>query len=203
MIRLYIIPVIQIPLGGGSTYNIPAYLMHRLQTPLVGLEGVRWAWTTWLLEDVGILVADTTDTQNIILDSQPGVFPIPDLDATILNANIRNRVRNTLEAAFVPGTWIQTGNVYRNILRALAGMFEYHNRAVALNQGRFFIGSITLSTTISQLTTSQQAALSQAAGEFGVDYSGVTGTTNLRTVFLLANNLYNANRPFEIGGIVI
>jgi len=196
-VRLYIIPVVHLT---NPVYNVPAYLPHRFHPATVGLEGVPWAWTTYLLEDTSILIADTTDAQNTLLDSQLGVFPIANLDATVPNAATRNRVRTALENGFVPGTWITTDMVYRNILRSLAGMFEFHNRAVAISQGRFFDGVKNLSTTISQLSTAQQNALSQAATEFGINYSSVTGTTTLRIAFLLANNLYNAGRPYTISG---
>ena len=195
--RLYIIPVIHLT---DLHYNVPAYLPHRFHAATAGLEGVPWAWTTYLLEDVALLIADTSDTQHALLDAQAGVFPVANLDGTIPNTGVRNRIRTALEDGFVPATWINTGMVYRNILRALAGMFHYHNRAVALAQGRIFTGGVTLSTTVSQLTTAQQAALSQAAQDVGVDYSGVTGATALRAVFLLANNHYNAGRPYEING---
>jgi hypothetical protein len=195
--QLYIIPVIHLT---NPDYNVPAYLPHRFHAAIPGLEGIPWAWTTYLLEDVAIVLADTTVAQNTLLDAQAGVFPIANLDATISGTTIRNRVRSALENAFVPGTWITTGMSYRNILRAVAGMFEFHNRVVAISQGRVFDGVKNLSTTINQLSATQISALTQTATEFGINYSGITGSSTLRAALLLANNLYNASRPFVISG---
>jgi hypothetical protein len=196
-VRLYIIPVVHLT---NPVYNVPAYLPHRFNPALAGLEGVPWAWTTYLLEDWGMIIADTTAVQNTLLDAQAGTFPVANLDATIPNTSTRNRIRNTLEAGYIPGTWINTNMVYRNVLRALAGMIDFHNRFVGITSDRFFKGGITLSTTVGQLTAAQKAAFILAAQELGVNYASVTDATTLRTVLLLANNLYNAGRPYEIRG---
>lgn len=197
MIRLYIIPVVHLT---NPNYNVPGYLWHRYNPGLPELENVPWAWTTYLLEDIGIIIADTTDAQDLVLSGQPHVFPVPDLDGTISSVPVRNAIRTTLEDAYIPGTWINVGMVYRNVMRQIAGMIHYHNRAVALSQGRIFAGGIILNTTVGQLTSEQQAAFAQAAQEKGINYSGVGGTTSLRDVLLLANNIYNALNPYEIRG---
>jgi len=194
---LYVIPVVHLT---NPKYEVPAYFPHRFHAALAGLENVPWAWVTYLLENLGMIIADLTPAQNTLLDAQAGTFPVANLDATIPNNTTRNRIRNTLEPGFIPGTWINTGMVYRNVMRALAGMIDFHNRFVGITGDMFFKGGITLSTTVGQLTEPQKAAFIQAAQELGVNYSSVTDATTLRVVLLLANNLYNAGRPYEIRG---
>ena len=175
--KLYIIPVDHIiePVP----YNVPRYLPHRFQAAFAGLDNVRWMWTTYLLGDIGIIVCDVDGTQDAILSARPQVFPIPDLDATVPNANIRNRVRSALEDALVPGLWVNTGMAYRFIMRRVGGEFEYHGRIVGTLQAKLFDGAKTLGTTLSQCSQVEQDAFISAASDLGLTYSA-TGATTLR-----------------------
>jgi hypothetical protein len=136
--------------------------------------------------------------ENGILSARPGVFPIPNLDATVPNNNIRNQIRNQLDAAFVPGLWVVTGMAYRLILRRVAGEFDYHNRIVGITSAKLFTGAITLNSTVSQLSSGQQAAAIQAAADLGLTYNA-TGATTLRAL-IEDMGLQRQNTPYEIRG---
>lgn len=195
-IRLYVVPVVHLT---SPVYEVPKYLPHRFNPPLAGLEGVPWAWVTYLLEDVGIIVADVTVAQDALLVGQADVLGVPPLDNTIPNATARNKVRNVLEAANVPGTWVNTGMTYRSVLRVVLGLFQFHNRAVARLARRVWDGSISLSTTISQLPQSVVDHLRGAADDLGLDYSAVTGATTLRQLMLGIGQQFAA-REYIISG---
>jgi len=53
-VHLYVLPVLHLV---DPNYNVPKYLPHRFNPALVGLENVPWAWETYLLEDIALLIA--------------------------------------------------------------------------------------------------------------------------------------------------
>lgn len=195
-LQLYIIPIVHLT---NPVYIVPKYLPHRFNPPITGLEGVRWAWLTYLLEDNGIIVADVSDTQNTLLTDQADVLLIPLLDNIIQNTTARNRVRSVLETANIPGTWVNTGMTYRSVLRIVLGLFQYHNRLVAIIQRRVFDGSINLDMTVNQIPSNVRDRLQEAADGLGLDYSWVTGATTIRQLLKGMGDQY-AGREFRIDG---
>lgn len=193
--NLYIIPIDHLT---PSNYNVPRYLPHRFQAAFAGLEGVQWMWSTYLLGDVGIIVCDVNAAQDAILSARPGVFPIPNIDATVPNTNVRNQIRTGLEDAFVPGNWVNTGMAYRAIMRTVGGEFDYHGRVVGTLSAKLFDGTKTLATTISQCSTAQQEAFISAASDLGLTYSA-TGATTLRALIRGMGEQHSAT-PYVISG---
>ncbi len=195
--RLYVLPVVHLTT---PNHNVPKYLPHRFNPAMAGLEGVRWAWQTYLLDDLGVLVADVTTAQNTLLSGQSDVLVVPtNLDSTVPNTTTRNRIRTLLEAAGVPGTWVNTGMVYRTIVRSVLGCCQYHNRLVGLAQRRLFDGSVNLDMTVGQLPAGIRDRLQGAADGLGLDYSWVTASTTLRTLFKGMGDQYAA-RELRIDG---
>ena len=199
--RVYLIPVLHIPLVEGAFYNVPKYFPHRVNpNASPELVGVWFGWETWLNEDTAIIVADVDATQHTFISGRADVVSVPDLDTTVANVSQRNRVRSYLEGFSVPGNWIIVGMTYRGILRIVLGMFQLHNRAVAiLGRG---VGSGNLDLTVSEIPADLRLALAQAATDLGLDYSAVTPTTTLRAVLKGAGDQF-ASRSFGIGGLVI
>lgn len=197
--RIYILPVVHLT---AQSYNVPKYLPHRLNPPITGLEGVRWSWVTYLLENMGILVADVTDAQHTLLAGQADVLVVPGLDNTIPNTAARNTVRSILETANIPGGWVNTGMTYRSVLRVVLGLFQYHNRLTAIIQRRVFDGSLNLDMTVAQIPAAVRDRLRQAATDLELDYSWVTSATTIRQLLKGMGDQF-ASRSFEIGGITI
>jgi len=199
-VHLYVLPVLHLV---DPNYNVPKYLPHRFNPALVGLENVPWAWETYLLEDIALLIADVTDPQHTLLSGQADVIAVPPLDNTIANATARNRVRTVLEAASIPAGWVSVGMTYRQVVRLVICMFQFHNRLVARLQRRLFDSSVNLDMTVSQIPEGTRTWLQDVAGEFGLDYSGVTGSTTLRDLLkLLADQMSGLLDPsiFQIAG---
>src|SRR3990167_6875117 len=70
-------------------------------------------------------------------------------------------------------------------------------------QGGLLDGSINLDMTVSQIPADTRTWLQDVAGEFGLDYSGVTGSTTLRDLLkLLADQMSGLLDPsiFQIAG---
>ena len=194
MISLYVIPVNHPP-----GHNVPRYLSGAgVQTAVAGLESVTYAWVAYHAGDVGVIACNLDVTQDGILSSQPGVFPIPNLDATVPNANVRNQIQSQLESSNVPGLWVATGMAYRIIVRRVIGELTYHNRVLGIAGTLIFDGTRTLDSTVSQLSSIQQAAAIQAAADLGLIYTA-TGATTLRA--LIENiGIQKQAVPYEIRG---
>lgn len=185
------------------TYNAPKYFFSRLVPGLPGMEGVVWAWETYLLEDIGLIVAEVTPAQDTLVSGQADVFRVPNLDITIPNATERNRFRDAMENYSIPGTWITTDMEYRAIVRTILGMFQIHNRMVALLGQPLFRGTgWTLAGNFNQVPPEAEETFRQAARELNVDVSTVVSTTTLREAFKIVGDQF-ASRPFQIGALVI
>ena len=197
--RLYLIPVVHLT---DPKYEVPAYLPHRLNPAIIGLEGIAWAWTTYLLEDVGLTMADVDDTQHALLSAQLDVLAVPSLDNTIANVAVRNQVRTALEAVSVPGLWVTAGMTYRSVIRVMLGMWQFHNRLVALVQHRIFDGSVNLEMTVADIPLATRNQLQVAADGMGLDYSAVTGSTTIRQLLKGMGDQF-AGTEFNIGGFLI
>lgn len=195
-VNLYTVPVIHL---SSPRYEVPKYLPHRFNAPIAGLENVSWAWETYLLEDFGLIIADVTSPQDNLLRNQADVLAVPPLDNSINNNSVRDTVRNYLEAASIPGSWINTGMSYRAILRIVLGLFYFHNRLVVRVQRRFWDGTITLDTTVGQLTLEAIQQARNTADDLGLDYSAVTSATTIRQLLLGVGQQFS-NRSLKISG---
>ena len=198
-VELYLIPITHLSLGGGGSYNVPKYLPHRFNPAEPGLEGVRWAWVTYLLEDIGFIIADVTTAQDSQLSGYSDVLVIPPLDNQITKVPQRKRVRAALEDVMIPGLWIDVGMTYREIVRTVLNLFSFHGRFVALIQGRVFDGSLDLDMTVGDIPQAKRDKLQEAADGFGLDYSGVTGATTIRQLLKGMADQF-ADEPYRIAG---
>ncbi len=199
--RLYIVPITKIDTGDGTEFAAPKYFFGRLTSGLPGMEGVQWAWERYVWESHGIIAADVSDTQHVLLNAQTDVIAIPALDNTIPNATVRNRVRNILEAGNIPGDWVDIGMTYREIVRVVLNVWRFANRYISKG-GKIFAGGVTLDTTWSQIPALAQQRLRDTADEFGLDYSAVTPTTTIRQILKGMADQFG-EVIYTIGGIVI
>lgn len=198
-IQLYIIPQAH---SADGKYNAPKYVAKRILTPLVGLENVSWSWEFVPSGDVGVIAVDGTAAEHALLAAQTDVLQIPALDNTIPNNTTRNRVRTVLEGFNLPGNWVNTGMTYRSVLRVTIGSILFLSRLTSRLQRKFFDGSLSLTTTVSQLPLATRNELQSAAGDMGLDYSAVTGTTTVRELLRLMGAQF-ANTQFGIRGVLI
>jgi len=197
-VELYLLPVVTIPLNVGS-YRVPKYLPHRLNPAEPGLEGVSWAWVSYKFEDVALLIADVTPTQDNQLAGYSDVFAVPPLDNTINNTNQRDIVRVALEDTFIPGNWVQVGMSYREIVRVILHIFIYFGFATASYGGRLFGGDLNLDLTVADIPQAKRDALQLSADHFGLDYSGVTGSTTIRVLLKSMADQF-ADEPYRMAG---
>lgn len=179
MARLYFIPVVTV---AESNYRCPAYLPHRFNPALVGLEDVAWAWELAFLEDIGLVAAEVTVAQHALLNAQPGVVAVPaNLDG-VITAGQATAIRTRLEGSRTPAEWCQTGLTYREVLRGVLGVWQVHNRLVAVLQRRLWSAGLSPDSLVSDLPSDARQALRERLEDMGLDTSGVQESDTLRAV---------------------
>src|SRR3989344_5337958 len=188
MIKLYLLPIVHLT---NPNYNVPKYLPHRLNPALPGLEGLRFAWTTYLLEDVGILITDVTNEQHSLLFAQPDVLPIDNLDDEIPDDITPDVTRDFLESFNIPADWLQSGMTYRRMLRKILGIFYYHNRLVCLKQGRLFSSEFNLKTRVNQIPANWREHVLTAAEDLQMSTNHINPSAKIRDL------LNNAGEQFS------
>lgn len=122
------------------------------------------------------------------------VFKLPDdLDQTMGSTANRNQARNALEAVNMPGTWIQTADTYRTVVRFVGALCQYM-QCYAGHSGvaTLFTGTTTLATTLGALPQNQQDTLVGCAQYFGLSTAPLTGANTLRTILKAVGDDYSA-----------
>lgn len=165
------------------------------------------AWDMWDYGDnpwclVGVVdVPAAVDAQ---IAGQPDVFALPqDLDATVGGVGARNAIRSRLEAAEIPGTWVQTTTTYRAIVRMVGGCCQFAQRYQGTVGGVLFPGAVTLDSTFGSLAPAQRAGMLGAAASLGMSTATWTAAATLRSVMQSAGDQYVAARPLSIGGVAL
>lgn len=203
-IRAYFIPITKIIFDGGGSHNCPKYFWHRFnpEPPLAGLESVTHSWETYLLEDVGLIVADVDNVTHTLLAGQLDVLALPlNLDGTITLAAV-NTVKNFLEAVNVPAGWVTNGMTYRAALRTLLNIWQLHSRYVGTVGKKLFGGSIHLNDTVADIPQRYRDDLRAAAESMGLDFSAITPATTIRQLLKgVADQL--GNIEYKIGPLAI
>lgn len=152
-----------------------------------------WDWVHYGLSPWALAAVDGPDTVMTALGAKADVEMLPaDLSGGVPNVATRDRVRGVLETAGLPGNWVQTGTVWRTIVRVTYGVIVFSKRVDAIRQrtqpGAPALGSQMAANMGVQWQNIPQAtrdAVTQAAAELGVDTTGVLPTTTVREVLRL------------------
>ena len=114
----------------------------------------------------------------------PELATVADLDAWLDTAGIPGAVVTRLEADGFPTEWITAGTTRRELLRALSRhhvtlQWAWRDRVTALLAAH----SLTLDSTLNQLTAAQRNAISSWCTSRGVDVSGLTASSTIRQLW--------------------
>jgi hypothetical protein len=145
----------------------------------------RWSAMDYGLEDLFLMGADVTPEEHALLDAQADVTAIPTPIASNVTAGALGTVQSRLESVNLPGSWVTTAFTYQQVLAIVGRVVAFAQRYHGLYGTRLFSVTITLNTQVNQLTAQQRQRLQTAAESFGLDYSGVTGTTTMRQLLKL------------------
>jgi len=133
-------------------------------------------------EEVYLVAADVTTQQHNALAAHTDVTTIPaNIDGNI-SAGALTAVKAALEALRIPGNWVTTSHTYRQVLRMVAGLFQFSKRHFKLHSKILIPTANNMDQTWGDLPLLVRQELQATADSFGYDYSGVTGSTTIRTI---------------------
>ena len=190
--KIYLVPIEQV----GSSRG-PEYFTWRFDANGPSINCV-WSLMDYGFVNNGLLVAHDilpADHDALILHSDVYVFP-DNWDAAISDKTVIDAL---FEAINIPTDWTTPATTYRELLRTLAGMFQFNQRYGGLSNGQsVFGGGITLETNWNSLSAQQQSWFNQTIASFGYVYT-VQGNPKLRTLAKQVGDLWGV-QPFIMGG---
>jgi hypothetical protein len=184
--RLYLVPVITV----NGTHRGPAYFQWRLNAGITS----PWAMMDYGLMPTALVHAwELSPADEATLDAAPDVYQFPDVLAQPV-------ADPTLDAFFeglsIPTNWLTPSTTYRELLRSMAGLFQFAQRFEFISGGLPLFGDgVTLETNYNQ-TGARQAFLDATLASFG--YPSVQGNPKLRALAKQAGDAWDA-RPFVLG----
>jgi len=151
-------------------------------------------------EEVYLAAADVTTPQHNALVAHADVTTVPaNIDGNI-SAGALQAVKDALEVLRIPGNWVTTGHTYRQVLRTVAGLFQFSKRHFALHNKILIPTANNMDHVWSDLPLAVRQELQATADALGYDYSGVTGSTPLRTILKSLADQWGS-QPFDMGGV--
>lgn len=201
--NLYLVPVETVTVLGKIKRG-PRYFSWRFTQETEPLN------VTWTAMDYGFVPSmllhtpDITVEQHNTLIIHADVYDWPDnLDQSIAPADT---IDTFLEAINIPTDWLTPSTTYRELLRALAGMFAFNQRYSGIaastdGSAHSIFDNATLATRLNQLTGQEQTWFLQTVSSFGIDPNIVPLNAQLRQLVRQAGN-YWGEKPFNLGGFV-
>lgn len=196
-IRWYLLPIETIGNARG-----PKYMRRRVNPD--GIDATR-AIVDYGLMPWCIMWADVTPAQHAELISHADVRHI------VAHSNIDNAigsaaptVRSVLEAGDIPGTWVQSTDTWRQVLRGIFGMFLLAQRVHGRYNVTLLPDGYTLDTTWAELPQGAKAILLDTAMYLGLDISQGSPTTTLRQIYRVLGNTWGEQEGvFKLGQVTI
>jgi hypothetical protein len=197
MLRYYLVDVVNVVRGGVTVPN--SQTAEHFGTPTAGVEA---AYMAFGQEGTMLVCADADVTTHAMLALLPRVTQLPaDLDQN-LTAGAVTVVEAALEARNIPAHWVSTSLTYRQVLRGVAGIFQFAKIYYRQHNLRLFRNGVNLDTRVNQIPQAERDRLSATAEAAGLDTSGITGTTTVRQILRLLGEQW-LERPVPLGVGVI
>jgi hypothetical protein len=178
MIRWYVLPVEEVDVEGMPARG-PKYFSWRFSP-----DGVL---ADWQMMDYGrinaaILVADVTQAQHDELVANPDcVSPPENIDQNI-TAGAIPAVQNVLEALRIPAGWVTTDYTYRDILRMVAGLFQFSQRHHGLFDEDLIPNQAALDLRWNQIQINRRNRIRATVSDLNYDPTGITNQTTVRQI---------------------
>lgn len=189
--HLYIMPI-----SGSGTKADP-------RRPKYELPG-EWCMSDYGFQPVALVAADVDDPTDAALAANADVTKIPDNLDQQLGPGAVTAVQNALENRNLPAGWVAQALTYRQVLRTIYGFFAFLQRfsVISGNTNPVIGGSVTLETQFNQLPASARQSLRDTASSFGLDISGLSVTSPIRSILKSFADQWG-QRSFSIGGIQV
>lgn len=201
MIRYYLIPVEEIQ-QGAITFRGPKFFRWRFGSGTIDPVDGNGQWLDYGLRPTMLVCADVLAADHTFLAAQVDVTDVPlNIDNPISAAALQV-VQDALENLQVPGTWVTTANTYREVLRAVAGLFSFAQRYHEMYDEQLVENNVSLGLTWAQVPLAKRQKVQATADALGIDYSPITGTWTLRQILKFLAD-YWQETPFDFGFTIL
>lgn len=197
MLKFYLVPIEQV-----GNYRGPEYFKWRFdQTPETSID-CKWSMMDYgFLPNALVLAHDITLEDHTALILNSDVYPFPDdLDQPVDDPG----VDTFFEAIHIPTDWLTPATTWRELLRQLAGMFQFNQRYGGVSADlsgtpHSVFENVTLDDTYSDFTTDETIWFDATVESFGYDPSIILPNQKLRQLVKTAGNFWEG-QPFYMGG---
>jgi len=193
MQKFYLVPIEQV--GGARG---PKYFSWRFDPDPPGID-CRWSMMPYGFFSYALVLAhDITQTDHVALILHTDVYNFPDdLDTAVSDPNIDV----FFEGINIPTDWLTPSTTYRELLRQLAGMFQFNQRYRGISEGHDLFETATLDTRLRNLSSQEKIWFDATVVSFGYDPNLINDNSFLRQLIKQAGNFWSG-QPFTMGGVV-
>lgn len=195
--RIYIVPAVESTINGRLFRN-PKYFGGYKVAPDVGLENLQWSAMDYGFEPVYMVAADVSVAQHTILSGKADVLSAPTNITANLTAAAVTTVKNFLESINIPAGWVTTLLTYAQVLKIVAGLFQFMQRLHTIHPTKLFQPGTTLATTFGELPVDTQLAIAEAGNSFGYNTTALTPNTTLRSILKYLADQWGTD-PISLG----
>lgn len=174
MIRFYILPIVTVvQTEPPRTYRAPKYV-HELN--------INWGMMDYGLINAALVGAEVTQTQHEQLAAEPDVAAAPEnIDQNISDIAIP-QVQAVMEQLRIPAGWVDNTYTYRQILRMIAGLFQFAQRYNGMHGEQLIDSQAQLDLRWNQIPQDRQQKIQATADNLGYDHSAVQPTWLIRQI---------------------
>lgn len=195
MIHFYLLPIERNV--EGTAYG-PKYCRWRFDPDPPALIP-NWSGMDYGFMSAYLIVADVTDTLHASIAANADVYSFPsNLDQAIPG---NDTLQAFCEGINIPTNWVTASTTYRELMRCLAGIFQFAQRYYGIAGESLFSGTVTLSTRYRNLSAQRQAWFNATVESFGYPSSIINQNSTFRQMLKLAGDAWGA-APFDLGGVL-
>lgn len=194
MIRFYILPI---ELNG--TARGPKYLNWRYDPDPPALVTCSWGLMDYGLINAALVAANVTQEQHEALAAEIDVAAAPLNIDQLIGAPAIPQIQAIMEQLRIPAEWMDITYTYRQILRMIAGLFQFAQRHHGLHREPLIDSTAQLDLRWNQVPGDRQARILATADSLGYDYSAIENTWLIRRILKHLADQWGT-RPFYIGG---
>lgn len=201
MDRFYFLPTEVLPDGS----RVPKYLRVKLRDgSYTGtIDNSRVATMRYGLVPAALVLVFGIDQANHdALVANSDVIAVPEnLDNNVAGAAIPT-IENLFNVLMIPSGWVTTSYTYREVLRRVAGLFQFSQRYQGVFHEPMLTAQSQWNLIINTLSGLAIAKWMVVAMSFGYDVSGIQGTWTVKQALWYLSDQWGAN-PILLGGIEI
>ena len=192
MIRFYILPIV-------TVYDESVGADVRVAKYIYDLRVDRGMMDYGII-DAALAVAVVTQAQHEQIAAEIDVAAAPEnIDQNISDIAIP-KVQAIMEQLRIPAGWVDNTYTYRQVLRMIAGLFQFAKRHKGLHGEQLIDNQAQLDLRWNQIPQDRRIRIMATADDLGYDYSEVQNTWLIRQILKHLGDQWG-ERPFIMHGI--